>query len=176
MIYPEYAGLSQEASSLIDTYRVDPQETKNDILLRILRRSPSEEASAGPQLIDFGQGIQLPVGEKLYLYLSKPSNSSQKPDGVAEVRPDGLFVDDVKIEASRTSLLAPAMHLFQLRLGHVDAKGKPISLSAFRQWHVIRNGSLVALDKLKNPTLTRKRTSKAASVDVEALLAELGIK
>ena len=176
MIFPEYVGLTQQVACLIELHRVDLTETKNDILLRIIPRGHVQEAKpTQPQEIDFGQGIRLPVGEKLYLYLSKPNDSTQKPDGTAYTKADGLYVDDKKITPSRGSLIAPAMHLFQQRLGHFDSKGKPVSLSAYRQWHVVRNGSLVSLDELKDPKLARRRATKAGAVDVQALLAELGI-
>ena len=178
MNFAEYAGLSQEVAFLIEAHRTGPSETKNDILLRIVPRHINESlvTAAKPKLIDFGQGVVLPVGEKLYLYLATPSAHNPTPDGIAEVKVDGLYIDDIRVEASRGSLITPAMHIFQKRNGHVNSQGKLISLSAFRQWHVLRKGQFVPLESLKAPELRRKRTTKAQAVDVDALLAELGIK
>ncbi len=176
MIFPEYVGLSQEVACMIEAHRFDPDETKNDILLRIITKKPLKfEGPAQPPLVDLGQGVRLPVGEKLYLYLSKPNDCSQKPHGIAEIKADGLYVENKKILPSRGSSIAPAMHLYQWRHGHMNSGGKLKSLSAYRQWYVIRDGSLIPLEELKDPKLARKRTTKAASVDVSALLAELGI-
>lgn len=171
-----YVGLSQRVASKIESYRAHDQETKDDILWRIL--GDSKEAYEEGQLItfDFGQGVKLPVGEKLYLYLSKPNSAAQKSDGVAEVRADGLYLDNERIMPSHGSVLAPAMHAIQQRVGHHNSEGKLVSLSAYRQWHVIRDDKLVSLDDLKDPAQKRRRTPKAGKVDVEALLAELGIK
>ena len=118
----------------------------------------------------------MPVGERLYLYLSKPNGVDQKPDGVAEVKADGLFLEGKRVTPSRGSSIAPAMHTIQERSNHVNNEGKLVSLSAYRQWHVVRDGKMVALDRLKDPDQRRRRTPKASPVDVDALLAELGIK
>lgn len=175
-MFSEYVGLSQDVASLIEAHRTDSSETKNDVLRRILPRSRRVDEPNDKPFLDFSQGIQLPAGERLYLYLSKPNSIDQKPDGLAEVRADGLYLEGKKVTPSHGSVLAPAMQQIQRRLGHLNSKGDPISLSAFRQWHVVRDGQLVALDQLKDPDQRRTRTPKASKVDVEALLAELGIK
>lgn len=178
-MFSEFVGLTQDVASFIERNRMSPSETKNEILKRMfiwsdeLREAPASDETP---TFDFGQGVRLPIGEVLYLYLSKPDSVDQKPDGVARLRKDGLYIDEVRVEPSRGSVIAPAMHMVQRRLGHLDDKGKPVSLSAYRQWHVVREGKLIALDQLKSPALRRRRTSKASKVDVEALLAELGIQ
>lgn len=174
-MFAEYVGLSQKVASKIESYRVHDEETKDDILWRILAESTGAEEQLQLVHFSFGQGVKLPVGETLYLYLSKPNSASQKPDGVAEVRVDGLYLDNERVIPSHGSVLAPAMHAIQERVGHQNNEGKLVSLSAYRQWHVIRDGKLVSLDELKDPAQKRRRTPKADKVDVEALLAELGI-
>jgi hypothetical protein len=62
------------------------------------------------------------------------------------------------------------MRLVQERKGHRNAKSEIISLSAWRQWHVVRDGRLFSMFELKDPTLARKRT-----LGVEITLADLGL-
>ena len=175
-MFTEYVGLGQDVASHIEALRERSSETKNDILRRVLGiGAEAKQMTQNSAPIDFGQGVHLPVGEKLYLYLSKPSNAGQKPDGVAEVGPDGLYLDGQKITPSRGSSIAPAMQAVQVRSNHVNGEGKLVSLSAYRQWHVVRDGKMVPLDRLKDPNQRRHRTAKASIVDVAALLAELGI-
>ena len=175
-MFAEYVGLAQDVASHIESRRERRSETKSDILRRVLgvgpEATPVAENSAP---VDFGQGVHLTVGERLFLYLSKPNNEGQKPDGVADVRPDGLYLDGQKVTPSRGSSIAPAMQAVQARLNHVNGHGKLVSLSAYRQWHVVRDGKMVSLDQLKDPNQRRHRTPKASTVDVAALLAELGI-
>ncbi|MBX9643561.1 MAG: hypothetical protein K2W91_05595 [Novosphingobium sp.] len=176
-MFAEYAGLEQDVASEIEARREKPSETKNDILRRLFRMQPTtQNADSVPPHLDFGQGIQLPVGERLYLYLTKPKNVDQKPDGMAEVKSDGIYLDGKFIVPSNGSALAPAMHAVQARLNHVNEKGELVSLSAFRQWYVVRDEKLVPLDHLKDPKLRRRRKTKDPAVDVRALLAELGLE
>lgn len=176
-MFVEYVGLEQDVASEIEARRETRSETKNDILRRLFGERPMlQEADTSPAHIDFGQGIRLPVGERLYLYLTKPKDVNQKPDGLAEVKNDGLYLDGDFIVPSNGSSLAPAMHTVQARLNHVNEKGDLISLSAYRQWYVVRSEKLVSLDHLKDPKLRRHRKSKVPAVDVKALLAELGIE
>ena len=175
-IYPEYAGLSQKVASLIEAERIGAEETKDDILWRVLSGLNEHDGSEEPSFFSLGQGIEVPVGERLYLFLTKPRNASQKPDGIAEIRSDGLYLSDSKVEPSHGSVLAPAMQAIQKEVGHYNDKGALISLSAYRQWYVVRGGELIPLDQLKDPKLKRTRTSKTAKVDVSALLRELGIE
>ena len=175
-MFSEFVGLTQEVASFIEQRRESAIETKCDILKRLLV-DPMAAIQEDPiKLLDLGQGVRLPVGERLYLYLSKPNSIDQRPDGIAEARDDGLYLDGEKVQSSHRSLIAPAMHIVQKKASHHNQAGKLISLSAYRQWHVIRDGRLVTLEKLKNPALRRTRTSKASKVNVEALLAELGIE
>lgn len=177
-MFSEYVGLTQDVASFIEGKRLSPLETKSAILKRILIATemvPEEAHKSADREFDFGQGVRIAAGETLYLYLSKPNSVNQKPDAMAEVREDGLYLDEVRVEPSHNSVIAPAMQMVQRKLGHLNSEGKTVSLSAYRQWHVVRDGKLVALDQLKSPELRRKRRSKASKVNVEALLAELGI-
>ena len=177
-MFSEYVGVTQDVASFIEGKRMSPLETKSEILKRILiatEKAPEEAHKGEDREFDFGQGVRIAAGETLYLYLSKPNSVDQKPDAMAEVREDGLYLDEVRVEPSHNSVIAPAMHRVQRQLGHLNHAGELVSLSAYRQWHVVRDGKLVALDQLKSPELRRKRRSKASTVDVEALLAELGI-
>ena len=176
-MFAEYVGLEQDVASQIEARRENPTETKSDILRRLLGVRSEPDIVANPnQLIDFKQGIRLPVGERLYLFLFKPNGVDQKPDGMAEVKVDGLYLEGVKVPPSKGSALAPAMHHIQVRLNHVDDNGKPVSLSAYQKWYVVRDEKLVQLDQLKDPQLRRRRKPKVSTVDVKALLAELGLE
>ena len=174
-MFAEYVGLTQRVASKIESLRQHQKETKDDILWRVLGNLQAKAELTDSKQMDFGQGVSLPIGEKLYLYLSKPNSPSQKPDGVAEVMGDGLYLDGARVSPSHGSVIAPAMHAIQERVGHFNSDGKLVSLSAYRQWHVIRDGKLISLEELKDPMKRRRRTSKAGKVDVDALLAELGI-
>ena len=156
-MFAEFVGVTQEVSGLIEARRNDPAETKNDILLRILSASHAIDAGPLPTFLDVGQGVRIADGEQLYLFLSK-AGREKKPDGIAQVRDGSLYLGGERIPPSHGSVLAPAMHKIQRRIGHMS-NGKPISLSAFRQWHVIRDNKFVALDQLKDPKLRRTRTT-----------------
>ncbi|MBS3928185.1 MAG: hypothetical protein KGZ65_07110 [Sphingomonadales bacterium] len=176
-MFVEYVGLEQDVASEIEARREDRSETKNDILRRLFGGQPMpKSAGKHPPHLDFGQGIKLAVGERLYLFLTKPRGVDQKPDGLAEVRADGLYLEGNKVDPSKGSSLAPAMHVIQARLNHRNSKGELVPLSAFQKWYVVRDGKLVPLDQLKDPKLRRRRQPKASTVDVKALLAELGIE
>ena len=175
-MFSEFVGLTQEVASLIESKRERVAETKNDILKRMFLDARSLAEDVQIKSLDLGQGIQLPAGEKLYLYLSKPNSVNQQPDGIAEVRDDGLYLDGERVQPSHRSLIHPAMQIIQERVGHKNQLGKLVSLSAYRQWHVVRDGKLVPIDELKDPQKRRRRAAKASKVDVEALLAELGIR
>lgn len=172
-MYDEYIGLTQEVSGLIERRRHEPGETKNDILRRILKADSETRTTDAANKLDVGQGVHIAHGESLYLYLSKPQHDSQRPDAIAEVRAGRLFLDDEQISPSHGSVITPAMRKVQERLGHVNKDGKLISLSAFRQWHVIRNGRLIPLDDIKDPKLRRTRMRKVDQVDLSALKFEL---
>jgi hypothetical protein len=175
-MFAEYVGLEQDVASHIEARRQSPSETKSDILRRIFREWPeARNADASSPFLDFGQGVRLPAGERLYLYLTKPNSVGQMPDGAAEVRPDGLYLDGRRISPSRGSLVTPAMKEIQRKLAHVNSKGELIMLNAYQHWYVIRGGKLVTIDTLKDPEKRRTRAPKTSAVDVDALLRELGI-
>ena len=170
----EYAGLTQEAATLIEGFRTSPGESKSDILVRVLR--PGSDGSKSPPVggIDLGQGVVLPVGEKLYLYLSEDAKRSRKANAVAEVMADGFYLSGKKIEPSHGSVLQPAMKQIQEKIGHRNERGEIISLSAWRQWHVLRDGNLVPVFELKAPNLARKR-GRVWSNRTDKSLKELGL-
>jgi hypothetical protein len=156
----KYVGLTAEASALIESRRSRPDQAEWEIIVEALK--PGAPPSKGS--LDLGQGVVLSAGETLYLFLSEASKKARKPDGTAEVRADGLYVDDRKVEPSRRSPLQPAMQVFQKRSKHV------VSLSSWRQWHVLREKRFIPLVELKDPELARRR---GVPVDTDKLLAEL---
>jgi hypothetical protein len=156
----KYVGLTAEASALIESRRTRPDQAEWEIIVEALK--PATVPSKGS--LDLGQGVVLIAGQTLYLFLSEGSKRARKPDGIAEVRADGLYVDGRKIEPSRGSPLQPAMQIFQERSKHV------ISLSSWRQWHVLRDKRFIPLVELKDPALARRR---GAPIDTNKLLAEL---
>ena len=164
-MYAEYAGLTPQAVTLIECLRKSPSESKSDILVRVL--SPLIEpppavtaAPIKPKRFDLGQGASLTVGEKIFLFLSKAAKKANRPDGIAEVEVDGLYIDGKRITASRGNPLQAAMRVVQERKGHRNGAGTIISLSAWRQWNVIRDGNLVPVLELKDPARAHKRGRK----------------
>jgi hypothetical protein len=158
----EFVGLTHEESTLVEHFRRSPNETKANIIVRVLSSltAPSNRSPvrlSEPEFFDLGQGARLRVGEKLVLYLSEQAKRRNRPDAIAEVRPDGLFMDGRKINPSNGSVLQPAMRLVQEQKDHRNQKGEIISLSAWRQWHVVRDGKLLSMLELKDPALARKR-------------------
>jgi hypothetical protein len=156
----KYVGLTAEASALIESRRTRPDQAEWEIIIEALK--PAAESSKGS--LDLGQGVVLIAGETLYLFLNEVSKKARKPDGTAEVRADGLYVEGQKVEPSRGSPLQPAMQIFQDRARHV------VSLSSWRQWHVIREKRFIPLVELKDPSRARRR---GAPIDTDKLLAEL---
>jgi hypothetical protein len=156
----KYVGLTAEASVLIENRRTRPDQAEWEIIVEALKPAPVRSMES----LDIGQGVVLIAGETLYLFLSEGSKKARKPDGAAEVRSDGIYVDGRKIEPSRGSSLQPAMQIFQERSKHV------ISLSSWRQWHVLRDKRFIPLVELKDPALARRR---GAPIDTNKLLAEL---
>jgi hypothetical protein len=156
----KYVGLTAEASALIESRRSRPDQAEWEIIVDALKpvTGPSKES------LNLGQGVVLSAGQTLYLFLSEGSKRARKPDGTAEVRVDGLYVDGQKIEPSRGSPLQPAMQIFQERSKHV------VSLSSWRQWHVLREKRFIPLVELKDPAQARRR---GAPIDTDKLLAEL---
>jgi hypothetical protein len=179
-MFSEYVGLTQTVASEIETRRITATETKSDILARIFaeRITPvlSRQIDA-PSLVDLTQGMSVSEGELLYLYLQKPNSASEAPIAKAVFRSGEIYMGSKRVERPyRGNGLAKAMKDAQIAVGHVDAKGNPISLSAYRQWHVIRGGKLIPLEELKKQGQKRIRRTKVALIDTDALLAELGIK
>jgi len=160
----EYIGLNRDQSTLIECFRQSPAETKPDIIERVLSplRPPARVSTplakgAPGGAFDLGQGVRLLVGEKPILYLSEEAKRMRQADAVAEVRDDGFYMDGAKIAPSNGSVLQPAMKIVQARKNHRNSKGELISLSAWRQWYVLRNSKLFSMLELKDPALARRR-------------------
>jgi hypothetical protein len=169
----EYAGLTKQAASLVEAHRKSPNETKSDILVRLLSASGPPAADHAGSEFDLGQGAKLRAGEKIFLFLSEEAKKARRAHAIAEVKSDGFYLLGNKIEPSKGSVLQPAMHLIQEKLGHRNEKGEIISLSAWRQWHVERGGKLVPVLELKDPALARKR-GRAVSHISDKTAEELG--
>jgi len=165
----EYAGLTQEASTLIEGFRQSPTESKADIIVRVL--SPLSrpafapaQPSAAQKYLDLGQGVKLVVGEKAYLFLSLATFREERPQAVAVVGEDGFYLDGKLVPVSNKSYTQPAMKVVQEKLGHRNNDGELISLSSWRQWHVIRRNKYTPLEELKDPKLARKRSTSKSLV------------
>lgn len=116
-------------------------------------------AQDGRDGLDLGQGAVIYVGEELYLFLSEIEKENNTPAAVAEVKGDGLYLYGEKIKPSRKSVLQPAMKIVQEEKDHRNSKGELVSLSAWRQWHVLRDGKFVRILDIKDPFLARRRRS-----------------
>jgi hypothetical protein len=170
--YVEYAGLTKEASTHLERLRKDPSETKSDIIVRVLSSGLAEPMSSFQMpSFNFGQGVRVPVGERLFLFLTRNVSRQNQPDAIAEIREDGFYLDGKKIMPSKGSVIQPAMKIIQERKNHRNKHGKIISLNAYMYWHVIRNGKLVRLDDLKDPRLERRRHR----TNREISLSDLGL-
>lgn len=160
----KYVGLTAQAAEIVEHFRSRPDQAEWEIIVEALQpRLNVHSSAAGYEL---GQGVRLNIGEYLYLFLNEQAKRARKQDGIAEVRKDGIYVEGRKIEPSRGSSLQPAMQIFQRRAGRL------VSLSAWRQWHVLRENRFVSLVELKDPALARRR---GAPVDVEKFLAGLDL-
>ena len=163
--YVEFAGLTADAVRLIEGLRKSPDDTKSQILVRAL--TPLQKTLAKPsapdkKYFDYKEGIRLPVGEKLYLFLTRPAKYARTPDAVGEIREDGFYMDGKLIPPSHGRPFQPAMELVQTRKKHFSkARGGTVSLSAIRRWCVERDGEYVMLADLKDPALKRTRVVKA---------------
>lgn len=167
--YTEFVGLTQEVASLVEAHRINVSETKSDILWRILPRKirgdlpvapkrPSPNEKKSEEIFNFGEGVKVSVGTRLYLFLSKKAMESSSPDGFADIKTDGLYVDGtIRIDKSRGSYLQPAMRLIQQRKKHFNDKGDIISLSAWRQWHIRQDNQFISLYDCKDPNISKKR-------------------
>ena len=166
-MYSELMGITQEVANFLEGHRKAADETKCDILARVLRISSLGENA--PKDFDLGQGATLRVGESMYLFLFEESKKKNKPDAVALVRRDGIYLDGKRVKPSKGSSIHPAMQVAQRRLGHRNHKGDLISLSAWRQWYVIRDGKFVRLLELKDPAKARTRGRDATNLTPDAL-------
>ena len=165
MVFVEFVGLTQEAASLIEGKRLSPNETKSDILVRVFSAdTPPEAPEPVEPTLDLGQGAKLRVGETIYLFLSEQSKRLRHPEGQAEVRSDGLYVNGKKVKPAKGSAHHAAMKQVQEKRNHRNEKGELISLSAWRQWHVEREGKMVALQALKSTELAHRRSRSAQTV------------
>ncbi|RWC19169.1 MAG: hypothetical protein EOS51_15605 [Mesorhizobium sp.] len=173
--YVEFAGLTAEAVVLIEGLRKSPTDTKSEILVRALTPLQKPIAPSGEQkLIDYKEGIRLPVGEKLYLFLSRPAKYAGKPDAEAEIRSDGFYMDGRRVEPSHGRPFQPAMKIVQKRKGHLSpTDGDTVSLSAIRKWCVLRDGKFKSLVELKDPALARTRGKKLDLSDLDLSDLEL---
>jgi len=156
-MFSKFIGITSELSTLIESRRQRADQSECDILIDALRSAASQSSDEGITF-DLGQGAELRVGERLYLFLTKAAKDAAKPDGLAEVRRDGIYIEGKKVSPSNKSLLQPAMVHFQRRLA--GPKADLTSLSAWRQWHVERDGVLVPIFDLKTPALARRRGRK----------------
>ena len=167
MANPEY--LSQQALTLIEEFRTSPRESRSDIIVRGF--SELKEPARSAEFLDLGQGVRLRAGETPVLYLSEEGKRNDRPDAVAEIRSDGglyLYGRKIVSPSPNSNPLQAAMRLVQDRKGHRNAKGEIISLSAWRQWHIVRDGRLFSMFELKDPALAHKRTRR-----LEITLADL---
>jgi hypothetical protein len=172
MSYDEFIGITQRVDHLIERNRIAPDETKCEILSRVLGGNEPLNLKGKFAGLDLGQGVQLNIGEKLYLFLRKKQD---KPEAIAEVTEDGLCMDGQKIIPSKGSFIHPAMQIVQRRLNNRNRKGLLISLSAWRQWHVLRDGRFVKLFDLKDPTKAKKRLSPSVVPDPNFNPDDLGL-
>jgi hypothetical protein len=116
----------------------------------------------------------LHVGEKPILFLSQAAKRSRTPDAVAEVKADGFYLDGKKVRARKGNPLQSAMKLIQERRNHRNHKGELISLSAWRQWHVVRDGKLCSILELKDPNLAHRR-GRLLVTSTNRTLEQLGL-
>lgn len=183
-MFVEFAGLTQQAATLIESFRISPDDTKSDIIVRVLSRLRDNDAANHTPLdrsernhsatFDLGQGAQLRVGESIFLFLSENAKRNSRPHATAEVRRDGLYLFGKRVEPSKGSALQPAMRLVQEKLDHRNEDGEIISLSAWRQWHVERDSQFIPVLNLKDPALARKR-GRTVSSSIDKTAEELGL-
>jgi hypothetical protein len=165
-MFAEFVGLTQEAITAIERLRKSPEESRSDIIVRALGGS---RASPKQGFLDLGEGVKIAWGERPMLFLTKEAKREGRPDAIAEVKPDGFYLNGERIRPSkRGNPLDPAMKIVQAQNNHRNDKGEIISLSAWRQWHVHRDGKLISLVELKDPALARTRNRPVLS------LADLG--
>ncbi len=160
-MFAVFEGLTQEAITAIERFRKSPEESRSDIIVRALGDQGSKQG-----FLDLGEGVRLAWGERPMLFLTAEAKRKRQPDAIAEVKPDGFYLNGEKIKPSkRGNPLDPAMKAVQAQKNHRNDKGEIISLSAWRQWHVRRGGKLISLLELKDPTLARTRGRLVHSID-----------
>lgn len=150
--YAEYAGLTAEAVRLIEEHRKDSAETKSQILVRVLG-SPVSHLEA----FDYGEGIKIFEGEHLLLFLPGTPIRGDHATARAVVRKDGFYLEGKNIGPAAKRQFTPAMKMVQRKLKDFNEQGELKSLSAIRQWYVLRDGKLRSLESIKNPELARRR-------------------
>ena len=64
------------------------------------------------------------------------------------------------------------MRIVQERKNHRNGKGELISLSAWRQWYVSRDGKFVSMLELKDPKLARRRGREVGELTMEDILED----
>lgn len=167
-IKKQVAGMQREDLEIIDGQQrilsladFAQQYTASDRSNGVREATSTDFAIAqdGPDGLDLGQGAVIYVGEELYLFLSEGDKVDKTPAAVAEVREDGLYLYGKRIESSGGSILQSAMKIVQAEKNHRNSKGELISLSAWRQWHVLRDGKFVRIFDIKDPALARGRRS-----------------
>ena len=169
----EYVGLTQEATTLIESFRSATTESKSDIIVRVLSAIHNQKIAPAnnQEVFDLGQGAYLKLGETITLYLSEESKRLRHPDATAEVRRDGIYMNGKRVRPSKGSPLQAGMRAVQEKRNHRNEKGEFISLSAWRQWHVERNGQIMPIFELKDPALAHKR----GRIKSELTLQDLGL-
>lgn len=160
----EYVGLTHETATAIERYRRDPNETKCDIIFRIFNNIKVENAhypailnNKEGKIIDYGEGIKLFEGEKLFLFLNRKNKNLSKPDSVGFIDGDNFLFGNHKLSISKKTFLNSAMQIIQKEKLDFNPQGQLKSLSSKRQWHVQRHGKLINLVELKDPELAHKR-------------------
>lgn len=163
-MYSEFMGITPQVARLIEFHRVQPDESKSDILARVLRVPvPTATVASPPKLFELGQGAKVILGEPVFLFLTQEAKREKRPDAKGEFREDGFYLDGERVRASKGSAIQPAMQAVQRRVGHLT------SLSAWRQWHVLRDGKLIRLLDLKDPAKAKTRGRLTTTLTAEEL-------
>ncbi len=162
----KFVGLTARAAQAIEARRRSSHESESDIIERewaepIVFEKPASKETHGA--LDVGQGIRLDVGETIHLFLSKPDGRTVRPVGSALVRQSGLEVEGNLFGQHRGSYVQKPMQFYQERHEHRRPDGTLISLSAYKHWHAVRDGKLVSLNDLKDPSKARRRRASADS-------------
>lgn len=160
-MFSELLALSPEAIGLLEARRQSPTEGRLEILVRALSPQASELAP-----VDLGQGMIVQEGEPLVLVLSREHALKPMPKG--EFRDGEFYMRGEKIVAKRGSVLQTAMQQFQEEVADVSANGGLVSRNAYRHWQVYRDGKLIPLERLQDPSLKNTRGG-GATITLEDL-------